>query len=129
MPADTQNALAGLRRWSLVRDDSGPHRVYRDESGKSYASVTHILKETSPQWQKDALDRWIQKPGSALERDIACQRGTLAHDHAEYVLKQQRNSRVIALTSEEAGGLEMTAWNVPPRESLPGPSKSHSGGS
>ena len=27
------------------------------------------------------------KPGSALERDIACQRGTLAHDHAEYLLK------------------------------------------
>ena len=87
MPVETQNALAGLRRWTLVRDDSGPHRVYRDESGKSYASVTHILKETSPQWQKDALDRWIQKPGSALERDIACQRGTLAHDHAEYLLK------------------------------------------
>ena len=87
MPADTQNALAGLRRWSLVRDDSGPHRVYRDELGNTYASVTHILKETSPQWQKDALDRWIQKPGSALERDIACQRGTLAHDHAEYLLK------------------------------------------
>ena len=85
--SDTQNALAGLRRWSLVRDDSGPHRVYRDELGNTYASVTHILKETSPQWQKDALDRWIQKPGSALERDIACQRGTLAHDHAEYVLK------------------------------------------
>ena len=87
MPVETQNALAGLRRWTLVRDDSGPHRVYRDESGKSYASVTHILKETSPQWQKDALNRWIQKPGSALERDIACQRGTLAHDHAEYLLK------------------------------------------
>ena len=89
MPADTQNALAGLRRWSLVRDDSGPHRVYRDELGNTYASITHILKETSPQWQKDALDRWIQKPGSALERDIACQRGTLAHDHAEDVLKTE----------------------------------------
>ena len=37
--------------------------------------------------------------------------------------KQRQNSRVIALTSEEAGGLEMTAWNVPLRESLPGPSK------
>jgi len=43
---DSQNALAGLRRWTLERDDSGPHRVYRDESGVSYASVTHILKET-----------------------------------------------------------------------------------
>ncbi len=84
---DTQDALAGLRRWSLVRDDSGPHRVYRDENGHSYASVTHILKETSPQWQKDALDRWLERPSAPAERDIACQRGTLAHDHAEYVLK------------------------------------------
>lgn len=87
MLADTQNALAGLRRWTLVRDDSGPHRVYRDEHGKTYASVTHILKETSPQWQKDALDRWLERPTAPAERDIACQRGTLAHDHAEYVLK------------------------------------------
>ena len=87
MPADTQNALAGLRRWTLVRDDSGPHRVYRDERGNTYASVTHILKETSPQWQKDALDRWLERPSAPAERDIACQRGTLAHDHAEYVLK------------------------------------------
>lgn len=87
MLADTQNALAGLRRWTLVRDDSGPHRVYRDERGKTYASVTHILKETSPQWQKDALDRWLERPTAPAERDIACQRGTLAHDHAEYVLK------------------------------------------
>ena len=87
MPADTQNALAGLRRWTLVRDDSGPHRVYRDKRGNTYASVTHILKETSPQWQKDALDRWLERPSAPAERDIACQRGTLAHDHAEYVLK------------------------------------------
>lgn len=87
MLADTQNALAGLRRWTLVRDDSGPYRVYRDEQGNTYASVTHILKETSPQWQKDALDRWLERPTAPAERDIACQRGTLAHDHAEYVLK------------------------------------------
>ena len=33
---DTQNALAGLRKWNLVRDDSNtdfPHRVYRDDKG------------------------------------------------------------------------------------------------
>ena len=84
---DSQNALAGLRRWTLERDDSGPHRVYRDESGVSYASVTHILKETSPQWQKDALDKWLERPTAPMERDVACERGTLAHNHAEYVLK------------------------------------------
>ena len=85
--SDSQNALAGLRRWTLERDDSGPHRVYRDKRGNTYASVTHILKETSPQWQKDALDRWLERPTAPAERDLACQRGTLAHDHAEYVLK------------------------------------------
>ena len=33
LPIDTdrQNLLAGLRHSSLVRDDSGKHRVYRDE--------------------------------------------------------------------------------------------------
>ena len=33
LPQDTdrQNLLAGLRHSSLVRDDSGKHRVYRDE--------------------------------------------------------------------------------------------------
>lgn len=100
---DTQNALAGLRRWTLTRDDSGPYRVYRDESGNVYASVTHILKETSPQWQKDALERWIQKPGSATERDVACQRGTLTHNHAEYVLK---TAAKLARTSANKRG----AW-------------------
>ena len=32
LPIDTdrQNLLAGLRHSSLVRDDSGKHRVYRD---------------------------------------------------------------------------------------------------
>ena len=87
MEHDKQNALAGLRRWQLERDDSGPYRVYRDKSGVSYASVTHILKETAPQKQKEALERWLERPGSPKERDIACTRGKLAHDHAEYVLK------------------------------------------
>ena len=49
-------ALAGLRRWTLERDDSGttyPHRIYRDAKKNIYHSVTHILKETAPQEQKD----------------------------------------------------------------------------
>ena len=48
---DTQNALAGLRKWQLERDDSNtiyPHRVYRDNEGKIYSSVTHILNQTAP---------------------------------------------------------------------------------
>ena len=83
-------ALAGLRRWTLERDDSGtiyPHRIYKDGKDNIYHSVTHILKETAPQEQKDALERWIEKKGSADERDMACERGRLAHAHAEYLLK------------------------------------------
>ena len=49
--------------------------------------VTHILKNTAPQSQKDALERWSQRAGSGLERDLACDRGTIAHEHCEYVLK------------------------------------------
>ena len=38
LPIDTdrQNLLAGLRHSSLVRDDSGKHRIYRDEEQKEY---------------------------------------------------------------------------------------------
>ena len=122
MPADTQNALAGLRRWTLERDASGPNRVYRDQEGNTYASVTHILKETSPQWQKDALDRWTKKPGAAVERDVACQRGTLAHDHAEYVLKtaaklarqtaNKRNSWRSGDDGLERAPKQITSWAI-----------------
>ncbi len=87
---DTQNALAGLRKWNLVRDDSNeefPHRVYRDDKGNVYSSVTHILNQTAPQEQKDALERWSSRPTASLERDVACTRGHLAHSHAEYLLK------------------------------------------
>ena len=83
-------ALAGLKRWTLERDDSGtiyPHRIYKDGKDNIYHSVTHILKETAPQEQKDALERWIEKKGSSDERDMACERGRLAHAHAEYLLK------------------------------------------
>ena len=87
---ETQNALAGLRKWNLVRDDSNtdfPHRVYRDNKGNIYSSVTHILNQTAPQEQKDALERWSSRPNSAVERDVACKRGHIAHAHAEYLLK------------------------------------------
>ena len=84
---DAQDALAGLRKWTLDRDDSGPFRVYRNDEGHVFHSVTHILKETSEDWQKDALERWLERPSSHLERDIACTRGNLAHSHAELLLK------------------------------------------
>ncbi len=87
---DSQNKLAGLRRWTLERDDTEsiyPHRIYRDDKGGIYHSVTHILKETSPDWQKDALERWLARPNSETIRDTACKRGTRTHSHAEYILK------------------------------------------
>ena len=87
MTTDTQDALASLRQWQLEQDNSGRFRVYRDQHGQIYHSVTHILKNTAPQSQKDALERWSQRAGSALERDLACNRGTVAHEHCEYVLK------------------------------------------
>ena len=84
---DKQNALASLRTWNLTQDNSGPYRVYRDGDDNIYHSVTHILKETAPQHTKDALENWLKRSDSALERDIACERGKLAHSHAEFILK------------------------------------------
>ena len=74
---DKQNALADLRKWTLIQDNSGPHRVYRDKENNVYHSVTHILKETAAQHTKDALEKWLQRSDSILERDIACERGRL----------------------------------------------------
>lgn len=84
---EVQDKLASLRQWRLEQDNSGPFRVYRDEEGQVYHSVTHILKHTAPQSQKDALERWSKKPGSDLQRQIACDRGTVVHEQCEYVLK------------------------------------------
>ena len=117
---DKQNALASLRTWNLILDNSGPYRVYRDGDDNIYHSVTHILKETAPQHTKDALENWLKKTDSALERDIACERGKLAHSHAEFILKlgakfarQNSNKRGIWRTGDD--GLErcpkkVTQW-------------------
>ncbi len=116
------NRLSQLNKWPLVRDDSGPHRVYRDDKNGVFHSVTHILKETAPETQKKALERWIARPGSEQERDTAATRGTLAHNHAEYILKtgsqlarKAANKRNVWKTSKD--GLErcpgsITAWGL-----------------
>ena len=87
MAIEAQQKLSTLRKSCLVRDDSGPFRVYRDDAGSTFHSVTHILKETAPEWQQKALERWLARPGSEQDRDTAATRGTLAHNHAEYILK------------------------------------------
>ena len=119
---DKQNALASLAKWNLIQDNSGPFRVYRDSRNNIYHSVTHILKETAPQHTKDALENWLKKYDSPLERDIACERGKLAHSHAEFVLKlaakfarQNANKRGIWHTGDD--GLErcpkkVTQWGL-----------------
>ena len=117
---DKQNALASLRKWTLIQDNSGPYRVYRDGNDNIYHSVTHILKETAEPHTKDALEKWLQRPDSPMERDIACERGRLAHANAEFILKlaakfsrQNANKRGIWRTGDD--GLErcpkkVTQW-------------------
>lgn len=84
-----QEALAGLRKRKLRRDDESDDggRIYWDDEGNKYYSVTRVLGATAPEQQKKNLERWLERPGSGDERDTAAQRGTLAHDNAEYVLK------------------------------------------
>lgn len=87
MPSNTQDTLASLRKWRLERDDTGPHRVYRDAKGNTYTSVTHILKETS---DNTGLERWVARLGPAeanIQRNVAATRGNMAHSQAEYLLK------------------------------------------
>jgi len=119
-----QNALARLRKSSLVRDDTtDPNgRVYRDPQGNVYHSVTRILSATAPAEQKAALERWLSRPSASTDRDTAATRGTLAHNHAEYLLKtgakiarQTANKRRCWKTS--ADGLErcpgsITRWGL-----------------
>ena len=87
--SSTQDALAGLRRWKLTRNDEiDPNgRVYLDQKGNVYHSVTRVLGATAPEQQKKNLERWLERPSSEDERDIAAQRGTLAHDSAEFLLR------------------------------------------
>ena len=120
MESESQQALSTLRRNLLERDDSGPFRVYRDNTGNTFHSVTHILKETAPAHQKDALERWLARPGAIQDRDLAANRGTRAHNHCEYVLKtanqlarKTANKRNVWKTSPD--GLErcpasITQW-------------------
>ena len=87
MASNTQDTLAGLRKWRLEQDNSGPFRVYRDINGNIYHSVTHILKETS---DKTGLERWEARLGpveATQQRNVAATRGNMAHSQAEYLLK------------------------------------------
>ena len=84
-----QDALAKLRSWNLRRDDTSDEggRLYWDAEGNKYFSVTRILSETSPPEQKQALERWLSKPGAEQDRNMAASRGSEAHAHLEYCVK------------------------------------------
>jgi len=105
LASEAQQRLNNLQKNRLERDDSGPFRVYRNDTGDIYHSVTHILKNTAPAHQKEALERWLARPGSYEERDMAAKRGTLAHNHAEYILKLAH--RLARQTAEKRGTLKV----------------------
>jgi len=90
LASEAQERLNSLRKSCLERDDSGPFRIYRDNSGNIFHSVTHILKNTAPLHQQEALERWLARPNAHEDRDMAAKRGTLAHNHCEYILKTAR---------------------------------------
>ena len=86
---NTQDTLAGLRRWKLERDDTSDPggRIYKDIHGNIYHSVTRILKETS---DTKGLERWVARLGeveATQQRNVAANRGNMTHNQAEYLLK------------------------------------------
>ena len=98
--------LSGLAKWQLERDDvSDPDgRIYRDQDGEIYHSVTRILKETSN--SKAALEAWVARLGeerAAVERDTAAERGTRTHNAAEYVLRSAK--KLATATATKRGSL------------------------
>ena len=113
-----QDALAALRRWNLTRDDTGPSRVYRDQAGAVYHSVTSILSATSDQ---SGLEQWaagmerIYGAGAAeQERRVAAERGTQTHSQAEFLLKLA--NKLARSTANKAGSYRLGQdglWRTP----------------
>jgi ATP-dependent exoDNAse (exonuclease V) beta subunit len=116
MASNTQDTLASLRRWRLEQDNSGPFRVYRDQKGTIYHSVTHILKETS---DKTGLERWEARLGpteASQQRNIAATRGNMAHSQAEYLLKTAQQ-----LARNTANKRNSIHWDVQGLARIPAP--------
>lgn len=114
-----QDALAGLRRWQLERNDEidPGGRVYIDSQGTVYHSVTRILGATAPEAQQKALQNWLERPGSEGERQMAAERGTQTHNHAEYILKTARKLAIQTANKRNAfktgsDGLERTPRGI-----------------
>lgn len=120
MSGNTQDALAGLRKWKLRRDDETDSggRLYWDDQGNRYYSVTRILSATAPQHQRDALERWLARPDAEAERQQAAMRGTKAHEHAEYILKTARKISYHAANKRGAWSKGRSDGLVCPPKSL-----------
>ncbi len=84
---ERQDLLASLRSSSLERDDSSEMRKYIDTEGREYYSVTTILSNTLPEAKRRSLEKWKSRPGSADDLELACNRGTISHEHCERILK------------------------------------------
>ena len=99
---------------SLTRDDvSDPNgRIYHDESGDIYYSVTRILSATSE--SKDVLKAWEARLGvetAAVERNTAAERGTRTHNAAEYVLRTAK--RISDQTALKKGSAYVSKAGLP----------------
>jgi hypothetical protein len=93
----------------LEQDNSGPFRVYRDNKGKCFHSVTHILKETS---DSEALERWKNRVGeqhAGVLSNVASVRGTRAHSRVEWRLK---TARKLAIHAANIRGLERVPASI-----------------
>lgn len=124
-PPDPNDALAALRRSKLQRDDvTDPGgRIYRDNEGEIYHSVTRILSATSD--SKAILEAWKARLGETLanqERNTAAERGTRTHNAAEYVLRTAKRLAIGSANKrgtmyEKADGLlrtpaPLTRWAI-----------------
>jgi hypothetical protein len=115
MTPDRTNALSALRRSALVRDDTGPQRIYRDAAGNVYHSVTSILSATA---DKSGLEGWARRqnaiygPGAAeQDRTTAATRGTQAHSQAEYLLKTA--NKVARATANKRNAIHIDPHGLP----------------
>lgn len=66
----------------IIRDDSGPYRVYATPGGR-YPSVSTVLGATSDsQWLQEWKDKVGTEVASAISK-AATDRGTLIHENVE----------------------------------------------
>ena len=111
MSRDRQQLAARMARWRLRRDDTGPHRVYRDRRGRAYSSITHIINATAADpFQRPEPGTWF-----ADYCKKAAQRGTTAHSSVEYLLKTAKKLLTNSANRRNLWRVHPTSglWTVP----------------